>query len=208
MTAKAASCFLAGLVIASSALAQEMRKQPNTPGPSALESHAERMEHDAIQDIQSGNLGTGWFIDLDIVFPTDKEEYEAVGKYALMVFALFSDDRTDLPLAHAYVGGLPLKCLKSVPRDVPSASAMAKAFGKFRADTLCVLPMDVERRSSRITIDFGKIHQDLEVSSYPFEEPDFVKADIDPVSAPMPDPMVLEKFVSREYPGFGFQVRP
>src|SRR5256885_16906231 len=103
MMARGVIFFLVGLVIVSPALAQGQRKQPNTTVPSALESHAARMEHDALQDINAGNLATGWFVDLDMVFPADKEEYETVGKYALLVFALFSDDQTGLTLAHAYV---------------------------------------------------------------------------------------------------------
>ena len=198
---------LAVLAISPS-FAQEPRRQPNTVGPSALESHAARMEHGAMADLKAGQPATGFFVDLDIVFPTDRNEYEAVGKRVLLVFALFSDDQAELPLAGAYNGGLPLECLKSVSRHVPPESATAKAFGKFRADTLCLLPIDVKRKSNRITIDFAKSHRGLEVSSYYLEEPDFVSADVNPASSPMPDPVALGAFINREYPGFGFQVIP
>ena len=209
MTARAIACFVASLIIGFPAFAQQ-RRQPDTKGPSALDSHAARLEHDAAEDLKAGKLATGRFVDLDIVFPGDKGEYEAVGKRALMVFALFSNDQTELPLARAYVGGVVLKCTEAVPRDVPPDSATAKSFGKYRADTLCLLPMDVERKSSRVTIDFTRNKQGLEVSSYSLSqaEPDFVKADIDPGPGPAPDPAALREFVEREYPGFGFQVQP
>lgn len=206
--ARAAVFLFAGFLVASSAFAQVPRRQPNTTGPSALESHAARLEHDAVQDLKDGKPSSGWFVDLDLVFSGDKEEYEAVGKYGLMVFALFSSDQTQLPLAHAYVGGVELKCLPSVSRDVPSDSATAKAFGKFRADTLCLLPLDLEHKSNRISIDFAKSPKGLEVSSFALEEPDFMKADTDLKSNPTPDPVMLQNFVNREYPGFGFQVQP
>jgi hypothetical protein len=199
--------LLAGGLVPSSSFAQQ-RMQPVTTVPSALESHAARIEHDAVEDLKAGQPSTGTFVDLDAVFPTDKAEYEALGKYALLVFALFSDEQEKLPLAHAYSGDVPLRCLKSIARDVLPASATAKAFGKFRADTLCVLPMDLKRKSSRITIDFTKGYMGLEVSSYVLEEPDFVKTDADPRSSPEPDTATLENFIAREYPGFGFQVRP
>lgn len=194
--------------VISPSFAQEPRRQPNTVGPSALESHAARMEQDAMADLKAGQPATGFFVDLDIVFPTDRQEYEAVGKRILLVFALFSDDQSALPLARAYNGGVPLECLKSVPRDVPSESATAKALGRFRADTLCLLPIDVKRKSNRITIDFAKTHKGLEISSFNLEEPDFVSADVNPASPRMPDPVALSGFINREYPGFGFQVAP
>ncbi len=209
MTARVSFFLVASFLIASSSLAREQRQLPKTVGPSALNSHAARIEHEAVEDLKADRAGSPWSVDLDMVFPIDKAEYEALGKYVILVFALFSNDQTELPLSGAYVGGTPLKCLRPVPRDVPPASATAKAFGKFRSDTLCVLPMDLERAANSVKIDFAKNHKGLDVS-YHFitsEEPDFVKADIDPQPLPMPDPVILEKIIAREYPGFGFRVR-
>jgi hypothetical protein len=208
MTVRVVAFLLAALLMTPPSFAQVSRQQPTTQGPSALESHAARMEHDATEDIKAGQLGTGWFVDIDVVYPTDTAEYEAVGKYALMVFALFSDNRTELPLARVLVGGIQLQCLNFIPRDVPQHSASAKAFGKFRADTLCVVPVDVTRKSKDVKIDFTKGHRDIEVSANPFQEPDFVKADSDPQSTPGPNPVVLQQFIDREYPGFGFRIAP
>jgi hypothetical protein len=207
MRAGAAVFLLTALLFSSSSFAQVQRRQPNTSGPSALESHTARLEHDAAEDLKAGQPSTGYFVDLDMVFPTDRAEYEAVGKYALLVFALFSDDRGALPLTRVFVGSASLKCLEPISRDVPPASDTAKTFGKFRADTLCVLPIDAERENNKITIDFAKTYKGIEVS-YPSEEPDFVKADINPRSSSVPDPVALEQFITREYPGFGFRVRP
>jgi len=207
MITKTAVFCLAGLLVASPALAQQ-RQQPDTMGPSALDSHAARLEHDAVEDLKAGKLANGHFVDLDIVFPGDRQEYEAVGKNFLLVFALFSNDQADLPLARAKAGDVPLKCLKSVSRDVPPDSATAKSFGKYRADTLCLMPVDLERKGSHIVIDFTKNLEGLEVAAFVLNEPDFVKADANPQSASAPDSVALQKFVDREYPGFGFQVQP
>jgi hypothetical protein len=206
--ARASAVLLAGVLVTSTALAQEQRRQPNTHGPSALETHAARIEHDAVEDLKTGPAGFPWFVDLDVVFPTDGAEYQALGKYAILVFALFSNDQTELPLARAYVGDVPLKCLGPVSRGVPPESATAKAYGKFRADTLCVLPIGVKRKGSDIKVDFAKNRKGLAISSSLFEEPDFIKADIDPQSLSEADPITLEKIIAREYPGFGFRVRP
>lgn len=205
---KALVFVLAGLAASSPTFAQGQRKQPTTFGPSALESHAARMENDAANDLKTGQASTGSFVDLDIVYPHDKAEYEALGKYALMVFALFSDNQSELPLARADVGGVRLQCLDSISRKVPPKSATAKAFGRFRADTLCLVPVGTARKSGKVKIDFAKNHDNLEVYSTPFEEPPFVKADSNPRSTPRPDPAVLRQFIAREYPGFGFRVRP
>jgi hypothetical protein len=205
--AKLLAFLFAALMVTSPSFAQISRKQPTTTGPSALLSHAARMEHDAVEDIKAGHSGTGWFVDIDIVYPTDTAEYEAVGKYALMVFSLFSDDRDELPLAQVKVGGVRLECLDFVPRGVPADSASAKAFGKFRADTLCIVPAVLARNGKGIKLDFTKNHKDVEIGNSPFEEPDFVKADSDPRSPPKPNPAVLQRFIDREYPGFGFQLR-
>jgi hypothetical protein len=208
MMARFLAFLLAAAMMTAPSLAQVSRRQPTTQGPSALEEHAARMEHDAVADIKAGQTGTGWFVDIDVVYPADTAEYQAVGKYALMVFSLFSNDRTELPLANVRVNGISLQCLDFIPRDVPPDSASAKAFGEFRTDTLCVVPVDVARKGTDFKLDFTKNHKDVEVATSPFEEPDFVKADSDPRSPPRPDPAVLQQFIDREYPGFGFQVRP
>jgi len=197
---------LAGMIAVFPAQAQTMRQQPTTYGPMSLLAHAARIESDAARDLKTNPEGFGWFLDLDMVFPDNKAEYEALGKYLLLDFSAFSNDAAELPLANVYVGGVALKCSQGRRYDLPSDSATAKAYGKFRMDSLCTLPMPLERMSNVITVDFAKNREGLKMSPVPYDEPAFVKADRDPISSPSPDPVVLEKIVEREYPGFGFGI--
>jgi hypothetical protein len=195
-----------GLMLASPALAQATRQQPTTYEPSSLLAHAARIERDATQDLKANPQGFGWFVDLDMYISNDKAEYEALAKYVLLVFSAFSNDPAELPLAKMSAGGVALKCSQGRRYDLPADSATAKAYGNFRADSLCVLPMPVERKTNALTVDFAKSRTGLQISPVPFEEPDFVKADSDPISLPSPDPLILQKILTREYPGFGFGV--
>ena len=204
MKASISALLLAGLLLSLPAAAQ--RRQPDTPGPSALADHAARIEHDAAQDLKSDPAGYGWFVDLDLVFPKDRAEYEALGKFAIIVLASFSNDKAELPLSAVYAAGAPLTCLSPVWRDVPPGSATAKAYGTFRSDTLCALPIEAMRKSNSIKVDFAKNRNGLEVSGMAIKEPGFIEADPDPRPSPSPDPLVLEKMIEREYPGFGFRL--
>lgn len=206
MTARFLAFSLATLLAVSPSFAQETRVRSTTAGPSALEAHAARMERDAAENLKAGYPGVGWFVDIDSVYPADTAEYEAVRKSFLMVFSLFSNDRAELPLARVTVGGVQLECPDSMPRDVPLDSATARGFGKFRADTLCIVPVDVARKSKNIKLDFTKSHKNIEIPAYPFEEPDFVKADSDPRPSVTPNLTALQRFIDREYPCFGFRV--
>ena len=147
MTARCFAFLLAGAILAPSAMAQSVKK-PTTYGASALDASNARLEQDAIDELKSNPGGNAWFVDLDMVFPNTREEYEALGKYVILEFNIFSNDQSELPLSKVYVGGVALNCPAVVPRDVPSASATAKAFGKFRMDSLCVLPMEVDHLPS------------------------------------------------------------
>jgi hypothetical protein len=207
MTARVAAFLFAGALIALPASAQPTQ-QPTTYGPSALADHATRIEHHAAEDLKTDPGGFGWSVDLDLYISKNKAEFEALGKYIILVFATFSNDRGELPLARVYSGGAPIKCLAPVWRDVPPQSATAKAYGKFRSDSLCVLPIDLARQNNIIAVDFARNRKSLVVSSYPVGDLDFVKTDQNPRPLPSPDPMVLKRIIAREYPGFGFQVRP
>lgn len=199
--------LLTGVFLGLPASAQQ-RMQPSTLGPSALADHAARIEHDAVEDLKVNPArGTG-FVDLDAVEPADKAEYLALGRYIILVLATFSEDKTELPLARVYSGGAQLKCLAPVWRDVAAGSATATAYGKFRSDSLCVLPANLARKGGGITVDYTKNQKRLEVTDYPFGEMDLVKADSDLRPSSAPDPAVLKKIIAREYPGFGFEVLP
>jgi hypothetical protein len=184
----------------------QQRQQPTTYGPNMLSNYAARIEQGAVEDLKADPRSSGWLVDLDVFIPDDRPEFEALGKYTLLVFATFSDNRAELPLAKVYSGGVPLQCLAPVWRDVPPKSASAKAYGKFRSDSLCLLPIDLALKSNSITVDFAKNRKASEVTSYPIGESAMIKADTDPRSPATPDSVVLTKIINREFPGFGFQV--
>lgn len=207
MRSGVATVFLSGIMLSAlPAFAQLLQQHPSSYGPSALEDHAARIESYAVEYLKTNSKGPH-SVDIDVYASRDKKEFEALGKYIVLVFASFADNKAELPLSKVYSGRSPIKCLPSVWRNVPSKSATAKANGSFRSDTLCLLPIDMARRSDDIFVDFAKNYRAVKVVSYAFRDIDLLKSDRSSHSFPVPNPDVLKKIIDREYPGFGFRVQ-
>jgi hypothetical protein len=204
--------FLGMAAATAEAAAQDTTHVIATPvinhGAVSLADFNQRLEADASGYLQKYPPGAiSRFVEFDSAFPLDQPEYEAVGKFGIILLSAFSRDESELPLAGVYIGGINLKCVGFVRRNISPASDVSAAFGPFRVDSFCLVPANLLRGDTSISADFAKNRLGFNVGAG-LEAPDFIRADADPKPAAEPDWTILKRIVVREYPGFGIEISP
>lgn len=144
----------------------------------------------------------------DIAYPHDEREFAALDGHAVMLTTALSQERAELPLKRVYVsaGGkeIELKAVRQVlSEQADPASATAKTFGAFRADTLYLLPVQLRMRPGDLMVDFGGNRTGFKMATLGTPVPDEISRL--PTRAPTgagPSDKALEDFIRREFPSF------
>jgi hypothetical protein len=143
----------------------------------------------------------------DIGYPNGEKEYVSLDGNAVILLTALSQEREELPLpkVSASCGGKEtgFKLLKVVLAELPTDTATAKTFGRFRADALYLLPISLRVQNCDLLVDFQKNRLAFKVATFGTPLPADVNnlTQIKPSGAG-PSESALEAFIRREYPSF------
>jgi hypothetical protein len=168
----------------------------------------ERLEKAAVRTREQAPKGAARGSSIDFCWPSSVEEYQAIGKYVLVLVSVVTQDAAELPLRRVYVTvngeQTELVRLSSQRRDVRKGSTAFLILGPFREDGFYVAPAGLMMSDGYLQADFAVRRNNFNLYKLPGTAPDFIKADKDPMPAKdaTPNMPALKALLTREYQGF------
>ena len=194
--------------VATTANAQTLTRRPVSQGAVTPADMTERLEKAAMRTKEQAPKGAARGSSIDFCWPSSAEEYQAIGKYVLVLVSVVTQDAAELPLRRVYVTvngeQTELAKLSSQRRDVKKGSTTHPILGPFREDGFYVAPAGLMMRDGYLQADFATRRSNFNLYKLPGTPPDFVKADNDPMPArdATPNMPTLKALLTREYQGF------
>ena len=149
------------------------------------------------------------FVEFDTVMPLEVPEYEAMGTYAIVLVAAFSQKAEELPLRNVRAGDLELHWVGRIHRTVLDGTAAAKFFGTNRVDAFYIGPVATLNQGAMLNADFARNRLGFTIGKLDAREaPDFIMRDQNAATTHAPAASALRAMVEREYPGVGIEVAP
>jgi hypothetical protein len=168
----------------------------------------ERLEKAAVRTREQAPKGAARGSSIDFCWPSSVEEYQAIGKYVLVLVSVVTQDAAELPLRRVYVTvngeQTELVRLSSQRRDVGKGSITFSVLGPFREDGFYVARAGLMTSDGYLQADFAIHRNNFNLYKLPGTAPDFIKADKDPMPArdATPNMPALKALLTREYQGF------
>lgn len=149
--------------------------------------------------------GADRYAQFDISYPRDRAEYQAMGKYAIVLLAALTHDPAELPLSRVYVRDdgheTELKRIVAVRRQVPDRSATLAMYGMHREDAFYMLPVSLVHPGAEIVCDFAAHRRGFSLGTLELPPVDFIRSDDNRSAGHEPSDVALRAFFHREYPG-------
>tara|TARA_R110002124_G_scaffold159739_2_gene326993 strand:- start:9750 stop:10304 length:555 start_codon:yes stop_codon:yes gene_type:complete len=150
-------------------------------------------------------------VNIDICFPATSEEYEAVGKYAIVMLDSKSAIGTELPLKAVYLQigevNFPLRRIALLEKYEDDLSKSPDTNTYTRQVSFYLIPISMMKLEARLAVDFQGGRTEFGVMSFPSGNgfdggaPAFVRLDeYDTPSEPNMD--ALSAMIVREYPDY------
>ena len=150
-------------------------------------------------------------VHIDIAFPATSEEYEAIGKYAVLMLESKSAIGSELPLRSVYLQidtvNFPLRRIALLDKFEDDVSDGPKNSVYTRQVSFYLLPISMMKLEAHLAVDFQGARTKFGVTSFPdangFDNgaPAFVRLDeYDTPSEPNMD--ALFAMIKREYPDY------
>lgn len=148
-------------------------------------------------------------VDFDLCYPSTREEYDALGKNAVVMLIASTVDTVELPLKSAFIetkrGRLALKEIAVFEKqERPSATAPKKTY--IEQISFYLLPISAMERDSRLLVDFAVHREAFGIATFTARG-GFKSGDVPPFirghehEAPSePDWRALVELLVREYP--------
>jgi hypothetical protein len=196
------------LFASTTANAQTLTQRPVSQGAVTPADMTERLEKSAMRTKEQAPKGAARGSSIDFCWPSSAEEYQAIGKYVLVLVSVVTQDAAELPLRRVYVTvngeQTELIRLSSQRRDVKEESTTHPILGPFREDGFYVAPAGLMMSDGYLQADFAIRRSNFNLYKLPGTPPDFVKADNDPMPAKgaTPNMPALKALLTREYQGF------
>jgi hypothetical protein len=201
------SCILAAFLVAA-AEAQTLTRHPPSQNAVSPANMAERLEQSAVRTLKSSPKGAARGASVDFSWPSEPEEYRALGKHVLLLVSVVTQDAAELPLRRVYVGAngreTDLIKLSSQLSDVRKGSVTFTVFGPHREDGFYLAPAGLMMADGYLQADFAVRRQNFNLYKLPGTPPDFIKADRNPMppADAKPEMPALKAMLRREYKGF------
>lgn len=136
-------------------------------------------------------------------YPTDPDEYEALGRNGVLLVSVIAKDPKELPVRQAALRfGLKevvLQPIASRASAVPSTSPLAKAIGANREDAFFLLPGDLPGKTASLVIVFAVPGRRFEAGRLSLTLPDTLQ-DLVMSPAGRPDEAELKAVLAHDYP--------
>jgi len=196
------------LLASASVEAQTLTQRTVSQGAVTPADMTERLEKAALRTKEQAPKGAARGSSVDFCWPSSAAEYQAIGKYVLVLVSVATQDAAELPLRRVYVTvdgeQTELVRLSSQRRDVKKGSTTFSILGPFREDGFYVAPAGLMMRNGYLQADFATRRNNFNLYKLPGTPPDFVKADSDPMPARDATPKMpaLKALLAREYQGF------
>jgi hypothetical protein len=194
--------------VSAAANAQTLTQRPVSQGAVTPADMTERLEKAAVRTREQAPKGAARGSSIDFCWPSSVEEYQAIGKYVLVLVSVVTQFAAELPLRRVYVTingeQTELVRLSSQRRDVGKGSTTFSILGPFREDGFYVAPAGLMMSDGYLQADFAIRRNNFNLYKLPGTAPDFIKADKDPMPArdATPNMPVLKALLTREYQGF------
>ena len=196
------------ILLAAAANAQTLTQRPVSQGAVTPAEMTERLEKSAVRTKAQAPKGAARGSSVDFAWPSSAGEYQAIGKYVLVLVSVVTQDAAELPLRRVYVTvngeQTELMKLSSQRSDVKKGSTTHSILGPLREDGFYVAPAGLMRSDGYLQADFAIRRSNFNLYKLPGTPPDFVKADNDPMPAKdaAPNMPALKALLKREYQGF------
>jgi hypothetical protein len=193
--------------VSATANAQTLTQRPVSQGAVTPADMTERLEKAAMRTKEQAPKGAARGSSIDFCWPSNAEEYQAIGKYVLVLVSVVTQDAAELPLRRVYVTvngeQTELVKLSSQRRDAKGSTTFS-IFGPFREDGFYVAPAGLMMSDGYLQSDFAIRRNNFNLYKLPGTPPDFVKVDNDPMPAKdaTPNMPALKALLTREYQGF------
>ena len=139
--------------------AQTLTQRPVSQGAVTPADMTERLEKAAMRTKEQAPKGAARGSSIDFCWPSSAEEYQAIGKYALVLVSVVTQDAAELPLRRVYVTvngeQTELVRLSSQRRDVKKGSTTHPILGPFREDGFYVAPAGLMMSDGYLQADFA-----------------------------------------------------
>ncbi len=140
----------------------------------------------------------------------EQAEFEALGRYAVMLLTVLSQKSEELPVKRVYIraGGsdVPVQQVSSWRSEVDGKLLAAKVYGRYREDGFYLLPMGMLLRDGQIIMDLAANRTGWVVLQLPSNGAKASRAatfpNTDPAPNAKPDLKALQAFVRKHFPGF------
>jgi len=144
-----------------------------------------------------------------ILQPRDRAEFEALGRYALLLLTVVTQSADELPLKRVYLRfperESPLLKLASWPREVDQTLVTYKMYGPYREDSLYLFPLSAYFRTAQVQLDLAANRSGLPLFEMPYPHgPDWLKAlqNPDPLPGALPNITALQNLMKAKTSGF------
>ncbi len=170
--------------------------------PFAMEQRIHRAALEYQQYGQVSRIGL-----FDIAFPKDAEEYAALDGFGVVLVAVLTQDREELPPKRVFVrnasGITELKMLTSAFSAVPASSLTARVLGPHRWEGLYLLPVFSRAPGAELVLDYRINRSGFVLDRFkPAGAEAIAKLPVAPPTREAPDEAAVTAFVKREFPGF------
>jgi hypothetical protein len=141
--------------------------------------------------------------------PRDVAEFEALGRYALLILTVVTQRADELPLKRVYLRmpdrELPVLKIASWRRNVDQTLATYKMYGPYREDGFYLFPFSAYLRIAQLQTDFATNRLSLPLLDFPHPRaPEWLKTlqNPDPLPGALPNLRALQDFIRSRTSGF------
>ena len=145
---------------------------------------------------------------VDFTWPSSADEYRDINKHVVVLVAVVSQSRNELPLKRVYIrtkaGDVTLEKLGSEMHAVAKDSLTYVRFGPYREDSFYIAPAHLMAAEGKLLADWAEKRNEFVLYQLPGTTPEFIINDRNrsPVSGIRPNMNALKKIIEREYPGY------
>jgi hypothetical protein len=144
-----------------------------------------------------------------ILTPHDRAEFDALGRYGILLLTIVTRSAQELPLKRIYLRmpdrEIPILKVASWRRDVLPTLVTYKMYGPYREDAFYLFPLGAYFRVAQVQVDFAINRLGWPVMELPYQHgPDWLKTmqNPDPLPGALPKLRALQAFIKSQTSGF------
>lgn len=141
----------------------------------------------------------------DAAYPATHAEYDSIAGNALLLISAMAHDSVNFPVSSVYLtaGGrlYELQMVRSVLSRRNKKDEITHAFGRYREDVICLLPMAINREGARIVVMFNGEGTAAAGTMSAVLPPSIAALLKTAPTRTVPNAQALADMIAREYPG-------